>query len=41
MKTLGDALDAFLPGGLLVMAFDGALQLRLMAEGTSAEPSQE
>jgi predicted glycogen debranching enzyme len=29
------------PGGLVVTAFDGARQLRLMAEGARAEPSQE
>jgi predicted glycogen debranching enzyme len=29
------------PGGLLVTAFDGARQLRLLAEGARAEPAQE
>jgi len=29
------------PGGLVVTAFDGARQLRLMAEGARAEPSQQ
>jgi predicted glycogen debranching enzyme len=29
------------PGGLVVTAFDGARQLRLMADGARAEPSQE
>ncbi len=29
------------PGGLVVTAFDGACQLRLLAEGATAEPAQE
>ena len=29
------------PGGLVVTAFDGACQLRLLAEGANAEPAQE